>query len=70
MEYDESVILRYDHRFMSVRLAEGEFIRDTATVNIIDNDCKVYNLIVLVINSLCVNCAIFSCCAECGEIIL
>ena len=45
MENDETVVLRFEHsfpEFISVALAMGEFIRDTATVNIIDNDCKVY----------------------------
>ena len=43
LEYEETVILRFKHQFPAFILDiedNGQFIRDTATVNIIDNDSK------------------------------
>ena len=43
LEYDDSVILTFtpnDPDLISTVEAAGEYIRDTATVNIRDNDCK------------------------------
>ena len=43
LEYDDTVILRYlpgIDNFVQQVADSGEFIRDTTTVNIIDNDRK------------------------------
>ena len=45
LEYDDSFILKYTHDigagFVELVEAQGEFIRDTAIVKIIDNDGKI-----------------------------
>ena len=43
LEYDDTVILTFtpdDPGLISSLETAGEYIRDTATINIIDNDCK------------------------------
>ena len=45
-EYDDRVLLRFTPDIPDLILAledYGEYVRDTATVNIIDNDCKCSN---------------------------
>ena len=47
VEYNETFVLRFEHSsadFESRIMSEGEFIRNIATVNIIDNDGKVYQI--------------------------
>lgn len=42
LEYDDTIILTFTPTFPTIEIleADGEFIRNTATVFIIDNDCK------------------------------
>ena len=45
---NESVVLQFVHVFIpyiSFLESQGEFLRDTTTVDIIDNDCKYYNIL-------------------------
>ena len=47
VELNESVVLQFVHVFIpyiSFLESQGEFLRDTTTVDIIDNDCKYYNI--------------------------
>ena len=46
MELNESVILQFVHSFspyISFLESRGEFLRDSAIVDIIDNDCKCFD---------------------------
>ena len=51
LEYDDTVILTFtpdDPSLISSLETAGEYIRDTATINIIDNDCKLITHIALI----------------------
>ena len=46
MELNESVIVQFVHSFIpyiSFLESRGEFLRDNAIVDIIDNDCKYFD---------------------------
>ena len=57
LEYDDTVILTFtpdDPDLISSLETAGEYIRDTATINIIDNDCKLRVILFILLINWCI----------------